>query len=567
MRLGCVAAFGAAALVASAAVAGSTDETGLQLHWAMDELGPCPTVIDSSGNGRNGIAHSNVVGDVSSVFKCLRGFTTPYSSISVTNAVDDVTVWQKDFSFSCWIRNPDMTSTDNHLIARGTGKPPAASEDPDVYYSTVYDMYKKDIGWQLWMTPEGRFVVGLQASGTSTNTLLNAVDPIAPVSFRKDVWYLVTLTVAYEKVSSSVKRRIVKVYLTAEGTGSVGDPLVESTIDFAASLSAKDRSFVVGAGRQGYYLNAAPAGYFNGDICEVKLFSRLLEADDILAEVRSFRHRYHNVDDFAWMHWKLDDGAGATQAADSTGNGHDGILTNGVCGGMKSPNGTAFGGFTNESCFVSTPMTNALDADAVCDISLWVKPPAAFTGTHVLISAAKTLAFRDNPWRVAVTQEGCLSLSMSTYGSYTTNLVSAPLSWSPGEWHHVLIRHDQPKWRGESVTTNDLGVVTTNAVSRDVDHMCVYMTKAVRGTESFEIGDPVVDCTFDFKTGQFSTWQNVVLGAAAAGFYPAFRPAGCWGGLVDDVFITTVPVEDGFYAEMARTYLDAPIPGLLLIFQ
>ena len=565
MRLGCVAAFGAAALVASAAVAGYTDETGLQFHWALDGLGARPAIPDLSGHGRDGTAYSNVVGGVTHNFKCLDGFTSLYSCIFNTNAVEGVTVWQQPFSFSCWIRNPDMTSTANHFIARGAGK--------DVNQADRYDSQKQDIGWQLWMTQEGRFAVGVQLTGSAfvTNNLLDEAVIPEPVTFAPDVWYQLTVNVDYESTPVSGNKnachRRISVYLTPEGAESVGDPVAYVDFELAKNISAKMPNVVVGAARAGYYPVSAPGGYFDGDICEVNLFSRLLDEDDILSDVRSFSHRYHPVDDVALLHWKLDEPEGAVRAADATGHGLEGVLTNGVHGGFRSPSGTAFGGFTNYDCFVCGPMTNADEVSSVSEISFWVRPPSVFGEISVLAGGTIDIStFRNNPWRLGVTEEGRVNLAMCSYSGTTRTFESEPLEWKPSSWYHVLVRHDRPMWSGEEVTTNG-DVVVTNTISRRVEHMKVYVTEAVRGAETFRLGVPVVDGLLDFKTGQFSTWQNFFIGGAEAGYYSCFRPAGSWNGLIDDVFISCAKVEDEYYGELARPYLDEKRPGFLLILR
>ena len=308
---------GSALLANKAWAAFDASSNGLQLYWRCDEKGRRPDAHDSSGNGRTGVASNNVSGCVLSNVKAFSGFTTADSFLSHDSVGGTVGNWSsKSWTVVVWTRNPNMSSTSPHTIARGV--------------QPVNGFGKgKDNSWQVWLDQSGKIRAGIRYANGS-NIATNSVEGLPAVEFATDTWYQVAMSYERTKVDSTYTHNI-KVRMAAAGAASIGEPVLdfrpESTYVMYGSAA-----LCVGGGPAGYY-KCHPAGFFGGDIRDVSVWDRVLTDKELLADVQSFREEWHDIDDFALLHWKMNETGVRPTAVDSTTNGLDGTGQN----SMRSP--------------------------------------------------------------------------------------------------------------------------------------------------------------------------------------------------------------------------------------
>ncbi|NCC23170.1 MAG: LamG domain-containing protein [Alphaproteobacteria bacterium] len=123
-----------------------------------------------------------------------------------------------------------------------------------------------------------------------------------------------------------------------------------------------------------------PIRAFDGMIDDLRIYDRILGED----EAKRLFERGINPDDGLVGHWRLDDGAGSTTAADSSGNGHTGTLTNMEAAQDWVQAATISGGldFDGTDDHVSVADNPALDLTSTVSVSAWIKADSLTTGTE-----------------------------------------------------------------------------------------------------------------------------------------------------------------------------------------
>lgn len=547
--------------VCAVAHAEFADQSNLVLHYAMDGLGSMPAVPDLSGNGHDAFSTNNVVGGKITNAKCLTGFTTTTSYVYATNVVS---TWNANWSFVTWVRNPNLNGTDPHVIARGAGRNGAA----------YYDGSGGDNAWQVWIAKDGRIGIGIQNwGGGQTNNVSYGEETSSVLTWKPDVWYQVAALCEFS-FKNNIRYKKIKVYVTAEGSAALGEPVAELEQNTAAGFGGNYYNLVIGAARNGYYNKSHPGGYFDGEIGEFTLFNRTLSAADLLSDVTTFTRRYHATEDFAKLYWKLDETGTLPTAVDATGNGFDGITAGTVVGGYAAPTGTCYGGFSalNSDVYATLDHNQYYQKGTRNDVVLWVKRPKATASSTALLAGNMKVHVdpgSSQPWRVYVTETGAIGVSLQAWnGAVSKTVAEQPYDWGKG-WHLICIRFDRPTLQVVSSTQeNPDGSVTTNYMSSVCPRMRVYGAPAAKAGEETDlkllVEGAILKHNCDLESG-----AHIVFGSAGGGYYKEFQPKSILGdsGRIGEVAVSIGGWFDlGYLKSRLSRYWQDP-PGLSVILR
>lgn len=534
-------AMSAGAVENSPASSPFSNNDGMLFRLVPVEIGACPDVPDVSGNSHYALSQGNVTCGKASNGKHLAGFTTATSFAVVTNAS---ATWDGDWTAIAWVRNPDFSLSNALLLMRAAGK-----NDSNL------DSGGGNVPWQIWLTSDKRVGIGLQDwNGGTTNNLAESVrGPV--LEWKTNAWYQVAAICAYTR-TGNVRTRNIKVYVTEAGA-DIGDCVAELEQSSASGFATSTRNFLLGAGRKGYYGNAAPGGCFGGDIGEATLFMRRLAKSELAEDVDSFSHFYFETEDFATLYWKLDESGVLPTAVDATTNGYNGITRGSVFGGASCPQGSSYSGFADDGDQLCTQLSGGTwwANTYRSEVLLWVRRPKPTCDSTALLAGAMYNCAdpgSSQPWRVAVEENGAVSVSMQTWKGSREKSTGEPYDWGSG-WHLVSIRFDRP----------DLPVdASTFACNR----IRVYVASASsQGEPEFKM---VVSAQHQFNNDLMASGSYLVFGSAGAGYYDEFKPKSVLGA---GARLGEIAVSYGGYFEwdylLSRLVRYNPKNGLVIVFR
>ena len=559
---GRVLAFCSASLLAALSARAGFDTSDVVFHYAMDEVGMAPVVHDSSGNGHHAFITNDwqsvrVSGGLISNEKCFYGFENNQCQVVATNVVANS---GRNWSFVCWVRNPDMTSAANHVIARGAC---SLSTDPDKYDGCYYNN-----AWQVWITPEGAMAVQMQNWGGSPNhdSVTGEV-----LTWERDVWYQIAVVETFYVHDGDTRFRKISVYVTKAGSESIGEPAVEMVWDTPPGYGTGTGPYnlIIGAARTGEY--AMPNGYLKGDMRDAWLFTRTLGVSELLADVQAFSPSWHATDDYATFHWNLDETGETPVAVDATGNGYDGVSTNGVRGGFPAPVGTCYGGFKQDvdSLYVDLGSARYFSSNR-SEVVLWVKKPSPTAANNALLAGnvdavSSTSIGKNQSWRVFVEESGAVGILLRDWNNHTDRAVGTPYNWGNG-WNLVSIKFDHPS-RDHLIGSVNADTGVTNYTAGTCCRIRVYAAPAA---EAGREGDftLLAECEGSW-VGKVAYGQWLVFGHSGPAWQNAFKPASILG---EDGRLGEVAFKTGGWFEfdylrsrLARYY--EPPRGFMIILQ
>ena len=532
----------------------------LVCHYRFNGMGAGKTVADLSGNENVATASGNVVLNTKSNAKVFEGFTSTTSYILCTNVVQEA----ESFTIIAWVRNPDLTSSSVHLIARRGG----SANYPDGHGAVNT--------WQTWLTTDGRLAIGAVPSYNAAKIATNNVDFAGylptKLTWEEDVWYQVAVVCEYEKVGNVYKRHF-SGYVTKRGAAAIGDPV--STLDFDGVEGwGTGQNLVIGAARFGYYKIGCPEGMFKGEMAEAAYFSRALSTDEILNDVQCFSPTFASTDDFAKFHWNLDEKGLLPTASDATGNGFDGETEGRVCGVADVNGSGCYRGFSGlGDCLFATldenPFADWFDR---ANLVLWVKNPVPAGSTRALLAAAMRSDRTDlQAWRVNVETNGAVGISMEPWTSVdecSVRVVGEPYDWGH-KWHLVSIRLDTPNNFPvySNITQNVDGSSTTNWTTGSSVRIRVYVAPATEQPKDAEFKLMAEGRILKYNRALCGQANRLVFGSAPKGYYCPFTDdvLGAQGCLGEIAFSKSTWFEFDYLRSRLTRY--AKDPGFVLIFR
>jgi hypothetical protein len=247
----------------------TTGDPYLTGYWSMDDNASSTTVVDSSGNGNNGLSETNtselstagVVGDALAFGGSEKVVVSDDSSLDFGTG---------DFAISLWMKTNGYVNGGsfwNCLVSKGLV---SGTESPfyGIYLSRQNRVY---------------FVVGSDSNLGYSNTTLNDGSFHHIVGLRED---------------GSVLLYVDGILQSASGLSSMN---VSSNADF-----------IIGA-------DSLDSRHFNGVIDDVKVYNNALSQEEI-------SDLYIPLESSGIAgHWSMDDNASSTTVVDSSGNGNNGL--------------------------------------------------------------------------------------------------------------------------------------------------------------------------------------------------------------------------------------------------
>ena len=219
--------------------------------------------------------------------------------------------------------------------------------------------------------------------------------------------------------------------------------------------------------------------------------------------------------------WNFDGGA----ATDSSGNGHDGVISGNVTKGAGAT-GDGLTGFTSSTSYVTynTGITNPLNSDKNETLSLWLKNPG--TADRVVILGVGSTGSGNRQVELWLTQSGgqyTLNLGYQNWNGNTQSFASSAFTWGADTWYNLSFV---------------ISKAPNNGSDKQLYDFTVYLTaQDAAGLNTTPILSGVVGTGYG-TTGPANAPADagvVYVGANTAGFYNPFKPAGYFGGSIDSV--------------------------------
>ncbi len=145
--------------------------------------------------------------------------------------------------------------------------------------------------------------------------------------------------------------------------------------------------------------------------------------------------------------WKFDEGSGTT-VFDSSGNGHNGLLLNGVLW-VNGARGWAVSASGANKGHVTMPAIDLSGTQAVT-IAFWVKRNYTVTGGGALLEASENYQSSSTGFAFLPDDDTCHGIQAALRGNEgtTANCYAQP---SSGVWHHLAIVYDKSQTGGNAV--------------------------------------------------------------------------------------------------------------------
>lgn len=375
------------------AIAGS----GVYAHWHMNESAGI-NVPDSSGNGRHGITQNMEDGDwvAGKLNNCLL-FDGTNEYVNCGNIANFERT--DAFSVECWFKTSPSVNQD--MVSRMEASAP----------------YK---GWNLQVGPNGWIYMYLINSTSANNYIGVSVN----TDYSDGTWHHVVAT--YDGSSTAAG-----IHIYVDGVDKVL-AVVRDTLSLTIQNAI---DCCIGARGTGAY-------FWNGYLDEVVIYNKELSQDE--AEFRYYCGTgREEMSLSAYALWHLNESSGAS-AADSSGNGRNGILVNMEDADWKAGKLNNCLEFNGIDEYVDCGNIAGFDKNDAFSLEFWVQGtnPAGANNDTIISKSTDTPDSRGwEAWLSYVA--GNLKLRFSLYG--TINSLSVYVNNTPllnGSWHHVVITKD-----------------------------------------------------------------------------------------------------------------------------
>jgi hypothetical protein len=213
--------------------------------------------------------------------------------------------------------------------------------------------------------------------------------------------------------------------------------------------------------------------YFNGTLDDVRLYNRALSAIEIRDLYDSSGTTLANPSMTGW--WKLDDAAGAV-AADSSGGGHPGTLTNSPTWTTGMYNGAL--GFTagsGQKVIPATPASTFITQQAMT-IAAWVQPTGSTSSANpcfnmqgIVTGDNDAVLINRGTWNGTGGWSGTDALWIGAYNGSTDQCL--PIPYTAGAWTHIAMVLTTDGWltaykNGVYAGDISLGTLTGNIMTQ-----------------------------------------------------------------------------------------------------
>lgn len=322
LKAGAGLGLSAAALEAWLAGAGTAlaETPGLVGYWPLNE-GSGSTVLDASGNGNAG----QVSGATWTTGRLGRGLSFSGSS-STVNLGKPVVVTSRSFTVAAWVLLTDLSS----------------------WHTAVSQDGGNVSGFYLQLTSSGQFAFSLVNSDSTGAATVRATSTFNPAA---NTWY--HLVGVYNQAANQIS-------LYVNGAA-------QSTQTVPAAWNATGQT-VIGRARWG-----GSVDYWPGSIDEVRLYNYALSAAAVTA---LYQGAQDDLSSGLVGYWPLDDAHGTT-AADMSGGGHNGTLSNGPAwttgklGAALAFNGSTTAVDINQSILTTSSSFSVAAWVQLTDLSNW----------------------------------------------------------------------------------------------------------------------------------------------------------------------------------------------------
>jgi hypothetical protein len=281
--------------------------------------------------------------------------------------------------------------------------------------------------------------------GTSNTVCIKIVDTSGNTVYAEDtttvttgVWYNFVGTV------SSTELKLYK-------NGSLISTNTDST-----AMDTATGNMLAGAG----YFNDVLVDYLNGQLGVVQYYNKVLTADEVSDLYDEYSYRYPTVSNLQLQYLVADYAGIGTVLPDTSGNGYDGTLVNGLTQDGKS---LVYGG-TNDYVY-SPNMYSTFNSTTHFTLEVWYKPTWTGQGEGgTVVSEVSSPAF--NNWHYSLVEHRKApfgSLAYDYAGIWTSSLTAVnPLLTTSG-WRQIVLTYDGTTGRSY---TNASGSVKEVVLSR-----------------------------------------------------------------------------------------------------
>lgn len=365
---------------------------GLVGYWKMDETSwtnncSTATVLDSSGNGKNGLACPSSTGPTG-------GAAGKFGNAGNFDDSDDYVDTNEDnlyditgpLTISAWIYH-DTNSAVDHIISKNNN----GGESP-------YQL-------SLLTTDQLRYF----ADNGGLSDFIDSTDTVSLIS-----WHHVAMT-----------RDTSNIYFYIDGKPDSGNP---HPLTPGAAV-ASNVNLIIGA--RGNH----NANYFDGNIDEVRIYNRVLTPAEV--------SQLYNWAPGPVGYWKMDEGTGTSSSNDSSGN-------NGTITLNNSPTwstgkfGTGLSFLSANSHYATAAHSTPLNLGATTDsytVSAWFKLNSVGTNDRTLLEKDNPFWGGDSPFTVHVNTDPNVKFIMRDNSSNTPSAEGAT-AITANQWYYVTAVRD-----------------------------------------------------------------------------------------------------------------------------
>ncbi len=368
----------------------------LIVHYTMDDDAGQTDVLDSSGNNYTGTAANNIVSTTGQIDEAITFNGTTDAIVISDNAAFDLS---STITVVCWAKSDlaDIGAFDT-LVAKNSRTD-----------------NKRE--WQFFLDSDEK--INLRISEDGTKTAGNWWDWTTDDAITTNVWHHYAFT--FDEGAFVIYLDGVAVDAT-DAESNTGTTFYEDNVPVTIGSDYED------------YSNTTKSYFWDGAIDDVRIYNIALTPAEIAA-------LFANTPLTPIAHYTMDDAAGQTGVADSSGNGLNGIAINNITSTVgKIDEAITFDGDTDT---VVVSDNAALDFTTTMSVTAWCYHSGTSSGSGVV--ASKFRVDDERSWCLLQTVDGKIEVRFSKDGTgndaNTILIETAALSFN-NAWHHIAFTWD-----------------------------------------------------------------------------------------------------------------------------